>query len=263
MLEKRWVDLTSSRLRIVKEGKALDQESFATDANLARSGTRSFVSPAKINELCRGGASIVLSGIRDYSPRLWELALDLERRFRCPVSVNAYYTPPGNQAFRIHYDPYDVFILQIGGKKLWRLFGLRKPSPLLEEKGDFDAAPEVPEEEILLEEDQVLYVPRGHWHAASTSPESGSFHLTVGVRSFTYHDLVRSLVQKLKATDLAREALPVCRSESGHASFDESRIRASLEELWRNAGTLAPESLEALMNELGRVEGGFAIEKTW
>jgi lysine-specific demethylase/histidyl-hydroxylase NO66 len=33
-----------------------------------------------------------------------------------------YLTPPGTQGFAPHYDDVEVFILQLEGKKRWRLY---------------------------------------------------------------------------------------------------------------------------------------------
>ena len=38
-----------------------------------------------------------------------------------PVQINAYITPPQNRGFAAHYDVHDVFVLQIAGRKTWRI----------------------------------------------------------------------------------------------------------------------------------------------
>jgi hypothetical protein len=230
ILDRHHVDF-AARLRLVQDGRTLSPESFELPAQFSLPAGAARVSPARINELCAGGASIVLSGIRDYSCRLRGFAQQLELQLRAPVSVNAYYTPPGSRAFGVHYDPYDVFILQALGQKDWKLYGRTIPNPLVHEKGDFSKAPEHPEEERTLREGEALYVPRGYWHAASTSDVCGSLHLTVGVRSYTYLDLLYSLAEKLRDTDLARAKLRMSVDESGRIAPEESKIHSDLEEL--------------------------------
>ena len=38
------------------------------------------------------------------------------------VGANVYLTPPGTQGFAPHFDDVDVFLLQLEGKKHWRLY---------------------------------------------------------------------------------------------------------------------------------------------
>ena len=38
------------------------------------------------------------------------------------VGTNMYLTPPGTQGFAPHYDDVEVFILQLEGKKHWRVY---------------------------------------------------------------------------------------------------------------------------------------------
>ena len=38
------------------------------------------------------------------------------------VGANVYLTPPGTQGFAPHFDDVDVFLLQLEGRKHWRLY---------------------------------------------------------------------------------------------------------------------------------------------
>lgn len=249
ILDRHGMDL-ANRIRIVKSGSTLPQDEFVPRSRPGAAwGSR--VSAEKINQLCAGGASLVLSGVRDYSPRLDAFVRELETQLGAPASANAYYTPPGNRAFGVHYDPYDVVVLQILGKKRWQTFGRRTPVPLLDDKPDFKNPPEQPELEHTLREGEALYVPRGWWHVASTSETSGSLHLTLGFRQRTYADLLDQLVSRLKATDPARATLP----------RSESEVQASLGELFRQAMLLAPEVLRELEDAVAPPADGFALQR--
>ena len=46
------------------------------------------------------------------------------------VGANVYLTPPGTQGFAPHFDDVDVFILQLEGKKHWRLYEPRDQDKL-------------------------------------------------------------------------------------------------------------------------------------
>jgi hypothetical protein len=38
------------------------------------------------------------------------------------VNVNMYHTPGGEQAFDLHYDETEVFVLQLRGRKIWTVY---------------------------------------------------------------------------------------------------------------------------------------------
>jgi len=39
--------------------------------------------------------------------------------------MHSYLTPPGSQGFAPHYDDIEAFVLQLEGKKRWKLYGER------------------------------------------------------------------------------------------------------------------------------------------
>ena len=59
-----------------------------------------------------------------------DFARDLGAALAQPLQVNAYLTPPGNQGFATHYDTHDVFVLQVDGRKRWRIHPPVLPDPL-------------------------------------------------------------------------------------------------------------------------------------
>lgn len=249
ILDRHGADL-AHRVRIVKDGSTLPQDELVP-AFRPGAAWGSRLSPEKVNRLCAGGASLVLNGIRDYSPRLDGFVRQLEARLRAPVSANVYYTPAGNRAFGVHYDPYDVIVLQILGEKRWQTFGQRTPAPLLDDKPDFKNPPERPELEHTLRAGEALYVPRGCWHVAGTSEAGGSLHVTLGLRHRTYTDLLEQLMARLKATEAARAQLPLSACE----------VQAPLGELFRQAILLLPEVLQELGDAVAPPADGFVMPR--
>jgi hypothetical protein len=153
----------------------------------------------------------VLQGLHRIWPPLVDLAGGLAAELGQPVQVNAYLTPAGNRGFATHYDTHDVFVLQVDGRKRWRIHEPVLAEPL-ERQSWGGRAEEVsataagdPALDVVLSPGDALYLPRGWLHAADALGER-SLHLTIGVRAFTRYALVEALLglaaedQRLRAT---------------------------------------------------------------
>jgi hypothetical protein len=110
------------------------------------------------------------------------------------VQANAYHTPASAQGFAIHHDTHDVFVLQVAGRKRWRVYEPVIELPLKSQRwspalGD----PGTPVLDLALEAGDTLYIPRGWPHEASTA-EGESLHLTVGLHPPTRLDALRAAV---------------------------------------------------------------------
>src|ERR1051326_3324289 len=80
----------------------------------------------------RAGCSIRIDGIQRFSHTLILLARAIEQELSCPIGINMYLTPGklGAKALPRHYDTHDVFVLQVHGKKRWRIYAPPVPFPL-------------------------------------------------------------------------------------------------------------------------------------
>jgi hypothetical protein len=151
------------------------------------------------------GATIRIYRLERHLTPVWNLAADLERQLSAEVSVNLYLTPPGSQGFRVHQDLHDVLVLQIEGEKRWQIYEPQQELPVerpvrvnrklyenrypLEWEATTAPLDSGPMREVTLRAGDVLYLPRGYPHAATTGTE-GSLHLTVGLNSLTFHELL-------------------------------------------------------------------------
>ncbi len=140
---------------------------------------------------------------------LRELCAGLERHLSHAVHANAYLTAGDTTGFLPHYDAHEVFVLQIGGKKRWRVDAPPVPLPHKSQPfvrpGPARAAPLL---EVELLPGDLLYLPRGYVHSAVTS-DSFSAHVTVGVTVYTWVELLSELVQSSRDLRRFREALPI------------------------------------------------------
>ena len=117
------------------------------------------------------------------------LAESLERVFRVRIQVNAYAGWRTSHGFDLHWDDHDVFILQIAGRKKWKVYGMTRKYPLARDVEPATDKPDTPLWEGMLEDGDLLYIPRGWWHVATPLDEP-TLHLTVGVNNPNGADLL-------------------------------------------------------------------------
>ena len=102
-----------------------------------------------------------------------------------------YLTPPGAAGFAAHMDWMDVVVVQVSGRKLWRV--ARESTIYLTTWDKSTMFGDITDEtgvrsyqEFIMEPGDVLYVPRGVVHNATNAPLAGedeepSLHLTFGM----------------------------------------------------------------------------------
>jgi hypothetical protein len=135
------------------------------------------------------------------------LLFNLENETGSLWGANSYITPPDSQGFKPHYDDVEVFMLQLEGRKRWRIFAgvelarecvspfplcicvtlcLAPPSLYFCKHFSRYSPADFQEEELgqplldaWLDAGDTLYFPRGTIHYGVTCSEHGSHHLTV------------------------------------------------------------------------------------
>ncbi len=119
-------------LRVARDGQTLGDREFTQGGGVGAS-VADQVSDDKLLRLFAGGSTIVLQGLhRTWSP-LIDFCQALAEQLGHPVQANAYVTPRQSTGFSDHYDVHDVFVLQVGGEKHWRLRPPVHPAPLRDE----------------------------------------------------------------------------------------------------------------------------------
>jgi hypothetical protein len=189
------------------------------------------------------GASLVVSQFHETHPPLQRFCRGLERFFLHAAQANIYLTPPAAQGFRTHYDTHDVLVLQVEGRKRWRVWdGERIPRPTRRTPWPGNVEPEGEPHTVLIEPGHALYIPRGVMHDAATLPGEHSLHITVGLLEPSWAQAMRGLVDALELEDPSlRESIPTWRI--GDAELTD----ALSEKLARLAGPAAAERLQTIL----------------
>lgn len=192
------------------------------------------------------GATIILPHLHDSMAELGDFCRSLEAVFSCHVQTNVYLTPSGNQGFATHYDNHDVFILQISGAKAWRFYGAPVSIPYRGERFELGRHdPGEVTESFTLNPGDCVYVPRGVMHDAPNVGDEPSLHITVGLITKTWADLILESVSELALSEPAfRRSLP-----PGFADRDFDRQGV--------ARTFA--ELTGLIAEKARMDGAFDL----
>lgn len=211
-------DLREGMISLVNHKNRIQTEAYVDDNGK--------VNRISVTEHYLDGATIVLPQLHDSIFNLGEFARSLEEVFSCHVQTNIYLTPApaddgtANQGFPPHYDNHDVFVMQISGAKSWRIYGTPVATPFRGEQ--FELGRHVAGEAtqtFTLSAGDCVYIPRGLMHDAENSGDEPSLHITVGLITKTWADLLLESISELAIADPAfRRSLP-----AGFANRDFDR----------------------------------------
>jgi hypothetical protein len=160
------------------------------------------------------GDTVRLMGVDRVWPAVADLCLGLGESLGAEVHANAYLTPAGAQGFSVHFDHYDVLILQVAGAKDWFVYAPDRVMPVnLEFARAANAKPESEDGLTLLQQPtlragDLLYMPRGFYHKALTA-DTASLHLTLSINPLYWAEVVLKAVELMTVEiDALRQALP-------------------------------------------------------
>jgi ribosomal protein L16 Arg81 hydroxylase len=205
-------------IRVLKDGAE-----FSLSSVLGSFSGRQHMASEAVYQHYRDGCTLSFVFLHERWNSLKELCRRLGENMSVAAQVNAYLTPPNSQGFHTHYDDHDVFVLQIAGSKSWRVFEAPYALPLVGPRKNENPAQGNLLCEVVLEQGDTLYIPRGFMHDASTN-ENTSLHLTVGVHPVLWGDVFLAALKSLTERDVRmRASLPL-----GFAR-DDTRFEEALE----------------------------------
>ena len=174
----------------------------------------------------RAGATLIVNAVQETGEPLRGLCAGLAGDFACHCQANLYASFGATRGFDVHWDEHDVVVVHLAGRKLWRLHGLARAAPVVRADPADHVAPAKVKEERILEAGDVLYLPRGYWHAAVGLAEA-SLHLTIGLTRRTGSEFLHWLADHLLGEEPMRRDLPF---EAGDAAV-ASRLTGVFERL--------------------------------
>lgn len=186
-------------VRVTRDGTSVREAAYSCERNVQNVTVTDGLDPAKIQFLFRTGATVTWNSLNHVLPHLRELTERLGDRFATRSDAIAFLTPVDKQGYAPHHDPVDVFVIHLHGKKEWRVW--KTPETRRSDTGHYEME-ELGEPEIkaLLEPGDVLYLPYGTPHVA-TSRDQMSLHLSVVVQPKQWREHLVDVVKRLVDDD--------------------------------------------------------------
>jgi hypothetical protein len=219
--------LEPPRLRLERAGADVTRGVFRS-RRTRRGALLQDLDTVVLTERLREGATLIIDAVNEISAPLQALCADLSADFTAACQANLYACWGETQGFNAHWDDHEVFVVQAAGRKTWSLHGCTEPWPTRRGAGRDAPPPDAPPEVVVLEPGDVLYLPRGYWHAAVGMGEP-SLHLTIGLTRKAGADLVHWLADDLLDQPAFRADLPF---DAGEAALT-ARVAGILAELAR------------------------------
>ncbi|XP_008282484.1 ribosomal oxygenase 1 [Stegastes partitus] len=154
--------------------------------------------PFTVWDFYESGCSLRMLNPQAFSSTVWNVLSILQEQFGSMAGANVYLTPPGTQGFAPHYDDIEAFVVQLEGKKHWRVYNPRTDDevlPVLSSPNFNDAEIGKPILDVVLEAGDLLYFPRGFIHQGNCLPDAHSLHITISsYQKNSWGDLLQRLV---------------------------------------------------------------------
>ncbi|GGV85044.1 hypothetical protein GCM10015535_31220 [Streptomyces gelaticus] len=245
--------LEPPRLRLSVDGEMIPVHRYAVPTTNRRASTWSRIQPAELHTQLKDGASLVLDSIEKIHPPIGAAAEGLERFLGTPVQVNAYASWTEREGFGLHWDDHDVVVVQVHGFKRWRLYGTTREAPTFRDVESPEEPEGDPVADIVLAPGDVLYTPRGWWHAVTADQGTESLHLTFGLVSHTGADLLHWVVDQLRSVLALRKDIPRFAALPDQSDFIAALRRELLDEL------ASPRLVERWAESIDTTHHGHAI----
>jgi hypothetical protein len=193
-------------IKLFREGDRVDPQYYIDHMDKAPEARQ--LNAGRLIASLSQGSSLVIDGIQWNVPLVKDLSEQFEEVFQATNQVNLYAGWGTQNTFHLHWDPQEVFILQLSGRKHWKIYAPTHPYPL---KDDAEKAPGPtgqPVWEGVVEDGDMLYMPRGWWHVVHPLGEP-SLHLNVGIERATGADFLGWWLPRLLRHPELRQDLPI------------------------------------------------------
>jgi ribosomal protein L16 Arg81 hydroxylase len=212
ILEQQW--LSPPRLRLTHEGRPVETNRYMSPGV----GGTLQLNSGKLSVCLSDGATLVLDRVEELSPKVRKLSASFRDALHAGNYVNLYAGWHSQNGLDLHWDSQEIMVLQLSGRKRWQIYAPTRINPL---QDDMEAPPRPagpPIWDDMLEDGDMLYIPRGWWHVAFPVGEP-SLHLTVATIPPHGMDLLQWLIGRLRRHEAVRADLPRLDDARGQKAF--------------------------------------------
>jgi len=207
----------SHNLKMVIDGDPIPPVQYCPNGVLDR---------AILSQFLDQGATLALTGCESLSDGSYALSKSIQAATGAVCGGNLYFSQKAHAGFRPHFDVMDVIVIQISGEKRWNIYQTQFENPVFkpgfhhmsfprdyheQNKGDVDA-------EITMTPGDVLYIPRGKYHAALAVSDA-SLHLTFGIEPAKGYDYLQALIDIVPTDPLFRQEIPHFEDVAAHQDY--------------------------------------------
>lgn len=234
---------TPETLLLYRDAAAIPAAEYCVPAAVFGDGVLR-ADPARVERLFADGATVIANYADTLTPALNAAGALLEEALCGYALANIYCSRGGRQGFRSHFDPHEVFAVQVAGEKRWRIYEGRVENPVKHEAfmrrpPGFD---EATRKGVLVEVDMrpgdVLYIPRGQYHDATASSAT-SLHVTYGVQLLNGLDVVGGVLDRALGDAFIRADLPLPGGDESQLTEHLARVGERLAAIFRNPDVVA------------------------
>lgn len=203
----------------------------------------------KLPPFSKPGWTLLVQGLEQHS----QAARELLDRFRFGPEARlddlmiSYASDGGGVG--PHFDSYDVFLIQVAGRRRWRI-AAQKDAVLRDDVPLKIIANFVPEQEFLLEPGDMLYLPPG-WAHDGVAEGGDCMTCSVGFRSPWRAELAQELLQRLMDDEDEPRANRMYADPKQEATVNPGLIPLALQNFARDAAERALNEPRALERSLG------------
>src|ERR1019366_9002319 len=123
-----WHPPPQPQLRLFQEGVMVDLRRYI-DGPV---GALSLNAGGLISILAQG-ATMILDAVHEVAPAVAHLTASMEAALSCVCVSNLYGGWRTQRGFDVHWDPHEVLVLQLSGRKRWQVFAPTRLHPLADD----------------------------------------------------------------------------------------------------------------------------------
>jgi hypothetical protein len=203
MIERGEHPRSLAEFSLTRESVVVPPDRWLTK-NVADGGNK--IDIARVEAYLAQGFSLVVTRIEAHAPHLTMLCDEIRTRLFEQIKVGVVVTTGKAGAFTLHYDPEDLIILQVEGRKRWKIYGPAVSNPVIGMPPQAPPPEDAPIFDEILEPGDFLFVPSGNWHRCENGP-GRSLHLGFFLQPPTGWHFIKALNSQLIADEMFRMPL--------------------------------------------------------